>query len=32
MGKGKNYKNQNIEIQKESQKCFKASDHQKASI
>ena len=27
MGKGQNYENQNIEIQKEHQKCFKASEH-----
>ncbi len=26
-GKGQNYKNQNIEIQKEHRKCFKASEH-----
>jgi hypothetical protein len=29
MGKGQNYENQNIKIQKERQKCFKASEHQK---
>ena len=29
VGKGQNYKNQKIEIQKEHQKCFKASEHQK---
>ena len=29
MGKGQNYENQNIEIQKEHQKCFKASEHRK---
>ena len=28
-GKGQNYENQNIEIQKEHRKCFKASKHQK---
>ena len=29
MGKGQNYENQNIEIQKEHWKCFKASEHRK---
>ncbi len=29
LGKGQNYENQNIEIQKEHQKCFKASEHRK---
>jgi len=29
IGKGQNYKNQNIEIQKEHRKCFKASEHRK---
>jgi hypothetical protein len=29
MGKGQNYENQNIEIQKEHRKCFKASEHRK---
>jgi hypothetical protein len=28
-GKGQNYENQNIEIQKEHRKCFKASEHRK---
>jgi hypothetical protein len=29
MGKGHNYENQNIKIQKEHRKCFKASEHRK---
>ena len=28
-GKGQNYENQNIKIQKDHQKCFKASEHRK---
>ena len=29
LGKGQNYKNQNVEIQKEHRKKFKGSEHQK---
>jgi hypothetical protein len=29
MGKGQNYKNQNVKIQKEHQKKFKGSEHRK---
>ena len=29
LGKGQNYENKNIKIQKEHKKCFKASEHQK---
>jgi hypothetical protein len=32
MGKGQNYENQTIEIQKEHRKCFKASEHRKSKI
>jgi hypothetical protein len=32
LGKGQNYENQNIKIQKECQKCFKASEHRKVSF
>ena len=28
-GKGQNYENQNIKVQKDHQKCFKASEHRK---
>jgi hypothetical protein len=31
-GEGQNYKNQNIKIQKERQKCFKASERQKCLL
>ena len=32
MGKGQNYENQNIEIQKEHRKKFKGSEHRKVSF